>query len=96
MSWFRKALLGLAMFILAWYIITFFCGVFTCIPIRALWDVTVKGRCIHYGQVTLAFGVCNIVTDFIMLGLPLPLVWTLQMPLRQKILLSLTFMGGFM
>lgn len=95
-SWFRKALLGLAVFILAWYLITFFCGVLTCIPVQAVWDVTVKGRCIHYGQVTLAFGVCNIATDFIMLGLPLPLVWRLQMPLQRKIIISMTFMCGLM
>ncbi|KAF5972974.1 integral membrane protein [Fusarium bulbicola] len=65
-------------------------GVFLfCIPIQSFWDSGVKGRCL-LAQPTmwLVSGIVNIVTDFAIIVMPLPIVWKLQLPRPQKIYLT--------
>lgn len=61
--------------------------VFQCWPIRSLWDKTITGaKCL---PVSVAIGftgaALSIVEDIIILLLPLPVVWKLQMSTRKKI-----------
>lgn len=89
-------LVGVAVFIMAWAVAAFFAGIFACYPIAANWDVTVKGVCIDYGTVTLVIGIANVAVDFVMLSLPMPQLWKLQMSTRRKVLLSFTVSAGSM
>lgn len=41
-------------------------------------------------------GIFNIVSDFYVLVLPLPVLWKLQLPLRKKVGVSAVFMTGFL
>lgn len=43
-----------------------------------IWDMAVEGSCLGYGQVTPVIGIINIDSDFIMLDLPIPLIWSLN------------------
>ncbi|MCJ1346583.1 hypothetical protein MMC31_004801, partial [Peltigera leucophlebia] len=45
---------------------------------------------------TYVQGIFNIVSDFYVLVLPLPVVWKLQLPLRKKIAVSAVFMTGLL
>ena len=40
--------------------------------------------------------VVNIITDFLIMVLPIRVVWSIQMPLRTKIAVTLIFMIGLM
>ena len=51
------------------------------------------GRDLTLGYVMAAF---NVVSDFYLLAIPLPVVWKLQLPLRRKIGVSAVFMTGFL
>ncbi|KAF4967676.1 hypothetical protein FSARC_4811 [Fusarium sarcochroum] len=67
-----------------------------CIPLQAVWDPRIKGRCI--ANVTKWWyinGIVNIVSDFAIMLLPIPLIWKLNMPRSQKIILSGIFGLGF-
>ena len=93
--WFKKALIALGAFVIAYSIAQIFGDIFQCVPIKSLWDPSVSGYCINYPDLIIIMGVINIVTEIIMLVLPLPLLWRLQLSRSRKSLLTVLFtMGG--
>ncbi len=68
-----------------------------CTPINAIWDksitdaVCLDGRIVYFTSAGF-----NILTDFILFGLPLPILSRLQLPRKQKWLLILLFGIGLM
>ena len=59
-----------------------------CIPLPKLWDPELDGHCIHDNVFVLTDCALTICSDFIILNLPMPLIWALQMPTRRKIEIS--------
>ena len=90
----KKALILVAIFVFSYSIAAVFTVVFQCYPIQANWDPAVSGRCIDFGSCVLAFGICNIVSDFTILALPLPVLWRLQVSRNQKWVLVGLFLSG--
>ncbi|CAL3966517.1 unnamed protein product [Diplocarpon coronariae] len=73
----------------------FFTSVFTCIPVSAFWGAT-RGRCINQVVVQFFNAGLNILTDILILALPVRVVWGLHLPHRQKVGLMFVFgLGGF-
>ena len=77
--------------------------IFQCIPIHTFWDTfagkldpQVKVRCINLELYFLIYGGINTVTDFILLALPIPILWRLKTGRPQKILLTGIFAMGLM
>jgi hypothetical protein len=62
--------------------------------LEGFWDVTIPHRCIDQIKFELIAAILNIVTDFVIMVLPLPTIWSLQLPKRQKWALSGVFMLG--
>jgi hypothetical protein len=68
-----------------------------CSPFAKNIDVTVKGGyCLNKAALYIATGVLNIITDLMVLVLPIPMVVGLQMARSRKILLILLFSVGSM
>lgn len=66
-----------------------------CIPIEFGWNPTaVKGYCIDYGFMVLVVCIINIVTDFVIIAMPIPLIRQLHISGRKKYLLTITFAVG--
>ena len=86
--------MGLGLLVCLFNFGAFFGDIFQCVPVRKLWNPTVPGRCINYEALIIASGVLNVVTDFAILGLPMPLLWRLEAPTRRKRLLSIVFSFG--
>jgi hypothetical protein len=61
--------------------------VFQCLPISSIWDKTItNAKCLPVSAVIGFTGAgLSIVEDCIILLLPLPVVWKLQMSTRKKI-----------
>src|SRR3569833_2733284 len=55
-----------------------------CIPLQAYWDIRITDKYCHPQSVWLAKTALLMFTDFLIFLLPLPLVWTLIVPRRQK------------
>lgn len=92
---FRYALWAVAIFTGAWILTATFAGIFQCVPVEYGWDRTIEGGyCIKYGRVVLVVSVTNIVTDFIILLMPINPVRGLQMSPQKKKLVLLTFALG--
>lgn len=68
-----------------------------CQPFAKNIDVTVKdGQCLDKVALYIATGVINIITDLMVLILPIPMVLGLQMQRSRKIMLILLFSLGSM
>lgn len=73
---------------------TLLATIFTCVPIRGFWDTTVQARCINAITFYWSYTIANVVTDFYLLLVPIPMLWSLKISPRQKIGVALLFMLG--
>ena len=80
--------------IVSWSIGGVFATIFQCVPIAGSWDRSVDATCIDKGKFWVAYAVMNILTDVMVLALPIPVVLTLQLKTREKALLCAMFLLG--
>lgn len=59
------------------------------------WDSSLKGHCIQAIPFYFALGGTSIALDLIIIALPLPVLWKLQLRLKQKVILACLFALGF-
>jgi hypothetical protein len=66
-------------------------------PVKAYWifPPLPNGRCLNEGKVMLGGGIINSVSDLLTTVLPIPIVWRLQMPLKQRIGVCILLCLGF-
>jgi hypothetical protein len=65
-----------------------------CIPVSALWDPQTAGTCIDLHAFYQGSGIPNVVLNTVILVLPLPMIWTLEIEKRHKLALSGVFFLG--
>jgi len=71
-------------------------GTLLCRPVRKLWDPTVEGGgCMSAEKYWLSVAGLDIGLDVLVLVLPLPGIWGLRLPRRQKVALMVVFLLGF-
>ncbi|UNI24619.1 hypothetical protein JDV02_010353 [Purpureocillium takamizusanense] len=94
----------LAVCVLCWGIAVFLVAIFQCVPVHAWWQrfdpvnplppsaytCGVNSHEFFYGN-----AIPTIVTDVLMLALPAPYIWTLNLPRGQKVALAGVFLVGF-
>ncbi|RGP80920.1 integral membrane [Fusarium longipes] len=84
--WFKIAIYLSMVFIIGYTVGLFFAVMFACHPINMSWDITVtEGKCVNQPALYFATAAVNIASDVILFVLPLPMVFQLQLPLKQKI-----------
>ncbi|KAL1960393.1 hypothetical protein VTO42DRAFT_7692 [Malbranchea cinnamomea] len=71
-----------------------FADLFQCKPLGKAWYGDTPGKCIDQLLFFRSTAIINIVLDFVLLFLPMPLLWRVQRPLRQRIALVLIFCVG--
>lgn len=83
-------------FIACWAVTALLVNIFQCTPVQYYYDKDLNGHCMS-GQRAFfqAMGAFSLVEDVIVLCLPTPIVWGLQITFRQKIAVTLVFsLGG--
>lgn len=71
-------------------------GLFQCDPIRKAWLTDLPGTCFNQTALFVSNAALNIAQDVIIYFLPVPMLWKLQLPLKQRVALILVFaLGGF-
>ena len=66
-----------------------------CRPLRVNWEPEATDAvCGNGRKAYIATGVINVLTDVWVIGLPIPQIWSLQMPRRSKVVLSVLFSMG--
>lgn len=92
---FHMCLWAVATFVAGWMISATGVSIGQCTPIASGWDHTIPGGyCVNYGLLVLVSGVFNVVTDLVILAMPIPLVLRLQISKQKKYLLIFTFAIG--
>ena len=82
------------MLVIAYSLVQIVSIVLTCIPLEAIWNPQVKGHCINVDDIFIVCGAFNIATDVILLSLPMPKLWKLQISRTQKAQLTVLFLLG--
>jgi hypothetical protein len=90
-AWFKKVSYATILFLLVYLVTTTIVSVLQCRPIQKAWDKSEQGTCINLNAFFVFNGSVAVATDLIVLMLPLPLVWGLQLPLTQKLSLLPVF-----
>ncbi|KAJ5086776.1 hypothetical protein NUU61_008083 [Penicillium alfredii] len=80
--------------LVVWTICALFIGLFQCTPVARYWDKELPGHCLNGLLYFRAIAGTNLVTDIYILVLPLPIVWRLHRPMREKLALMLIFALG--
>ncbi|KAH9893844.1 hypothetical protein F4778DRAFT_297876 [Xylariomycetidae sp. FL2044] len=75
---------GIMFLVVAWSTAQIFVLMFQCTPIAKVWDYTMSGHCLESKLITWINAIGNIVTDVIVLMLPMPVVWRLNLKRGQK------------
>lgn len=84
---FRKSVIFIYFFMvimLLYYIPAVIVKIRICDPIRRFWNHDVDGTCLDQAAIILADVVVSVVSDFIVLSVPIPLTMKLQMPNKKK------------
>ncbi|PWY84796.1 hypothetical protein BO70DRAFT_361195 [Aspergillus heteromorphus CBS 117.55] len=93
---FRMAVYIVGSVVLVWAATVSLISIFSCRPIRGFWDKSLTANCVNSKAFYVGNAVPNIITDILILVLPVRMVWTLQTTLMQKVTLSGIFsLGGF-
>ncbi|KAK7413377.1 hypothetical protein QQX98_007754 [Neonectria punicea] len=93
---FRMACYIVMGIIVAWTIGGVCATIWQCVPIEGAWNKSVDAVCIDSNKFWVAYAVTNIITDIMVLTLPIPSIMALQMNMRQRLLLCGVFLiGGF-
>jgi hypothetical protein len=91
----RYSIFGIGVVVIIFWITSVFCIIFTCVPVEAAWDYTIKNaKCIHILDYFYTSAGVNIATDLLLCFLPLPTIWKLQMPKAQRVVVCIIFGMG--
>ncbi|PYH97523.1 integral membrane PTH11-like protein [Aspergillus ellipticus CBS 707.79] len=93
--WFRKTIIGCAVFVGLWITtIEIFMGLL-CRPLEAFWDASVKGTCFNSSALSYYVNTSNMITDIVIFALPIGVIVRLRTSLENKIALCVIFSIGF-
>lgn len=83
---FRYGLIAIGSFVIVYSTIVSFTAIFQCRPTAAAWDPYIEGaKCIDFGKEAIVFSIINAITDVVIVVLPMPLLWRMQMEWRRKV-----------
>lgn len=92
---FKIACYVVGAFVVAWCPAVFFTDVFQCSPIALAWDKSItSGTCINVLAFFRYIAIPVVLSDAVLLIMPLPMIWQLHMNHKQKLALSSVFLLG--
>jgi hypothetical protein len=68
--------------------------IFQCVPVAAVWDLTIKGKCINSQAIVFASAGFGIAEDIVLMLLPVSEIRGLSLSLKKRITISLIFALG--
>lgn len=92
---FRRTVYAVMTSVLLYAVASIVATIVQCSPLERIWNASVQGTCINFTAFWYANATANIVGDFAILGLPMPVVRSLHLPQRQRLGLMVVFaLGG--
>ena len=94
---FRYAIFAMMMFVIGYWAISLLRMVFLCHPISYEWNKSIRGgTCLNTAAAYYSISGINLGLDLVVVMLPMPILWTLQMPISKKVAISMIFGMGVM
>ncbi|KAH6988351.1 hypothetical protein EDB80DRAFT_654432 [Ilyonectria destructans] len=78
-------------FMSAWTVTLCFLLTLVCLPVAKFWDSTIPGQCLDSLTIWYVLAGFNLATDLAIFFLPLPVIRSLQLPQKQKVMLIAVF-----
>ena len=75
---FRLQVFAIMFIITGYSIAVILANIFECKPISKFWNPLLPGKCIKISDIYLSTGILNVVTDFLVLAVPMPMLVRLQ------------------
>ena len=95
LKWFRICVYTLMAIVATYSIGIIFALIFPCQPVAANWDLSITDyQCVDEAGIYLATAAVNVITDVLILTLPIPMILRLQMPKSQKLALMVVLAVG--
>ncbi|KAB8266221.1 hypothetical protein BDV32DRAFT_134223 [Aspergillus pseudonomiae] len=96
MKTFQWVSFALNTLIAAWGAGIFLACALQCRPLRGYWDKSIDGHCFDGNKFFIVNQAFNVLMDFVILFLPIPMIWGLQRAWQDKLALNGVFaIGGF-
>ncbi|KAL3449033.1 hypothetical protein BJX65DRAFT_54514 [Aspergillus insuetus] len=93
---FQWASFAINTLIAAWGAAIFLACALQCRPLKSYWDHTIPGTCFDSNKFIIVNQAFNVIMDFVILALPIPMIWNLQRAWQDKLALNGVFaLGGF-
>ena len=70
-------------------------SIFQCSPVQKQWDFAVPGHCYSLYGTFIGVTVPNVFIDLLLLILPVPMLWKLQIKTTKKLALTANFLLGY-
>lgn len=80
----------------AWLVGILLSVTFMCDPVPRAWETSLPGHCLNTGKLWIGSGVTSLLIDIIILVMPLPMLWNLQMKVTRRILITGVFICGYL
>lgn len=80
--------------VLGWGVAVVIASIFLCEPIEHSWYPNDPGKCGDRNAFFMAAGALNVVNDFVIMAIPIPNIWSLQLPTGRRIGLIAAFAVG--
>ncbi|KAH8728007.1 hypothetical protein GQ44DRAFT_824348 [Phaeosphaeriaceae sp. PMI808] len=78
------------------YVVCFFIDIFRCKPMAAAWNPSIKGKCLPYTLFPWITGIFNVISDFYILAIPMPILFNMNMDIKRRIkIISIFSLGLF-
>ncbi|KAI9035838.1 Major Facilitator Superfamily protein [Aspergillus affinis] len=94
-KWFNYTIVATHCLNCAWLAGIIFGTVFMCNPVEKGWNPTLPGHCGTTSALWLGSAIPSVIIDLIILLLPLPKIWTLQMTTTRKMAIIGVFVIGY-
>jgi hypothetical protein len=96
-DWFYYALWTVGSMNAAWLISAWISTIFQCVPVQAAWNPAFQkgARCFDQRIWFLGTAIPSMIIDFLILIMPLPLLWNLQASWRRRVMVSAIFVCGY-
>jgi uncharacterized membrane protein YiaA len=91
---FNIALWSIIVLIAGYYFAAIMATIFTCTPVQKSWYKKMDGHCINTNSFFYANSGFNIGTDIMVILLPVPIIHSLHLPIKQRLMLGLVFSVG--
>jgi hypothetical protein len=79
---------------MSWFVAVGFVTLFQCRPVKKRWDPSLSGHCLDYSIWVVVAAIFNMLSDFIILALPIVWISRLKMDLKRKLTTGAVFFIG--